>query len=65
MASPIKKAVSYTHLDVSKRPRQPFRERAALHGQDSAGACGSLAVVQPAGRDEKLGGGLRKRLEKR
>lgn len=45
--------------------RQPFRERAALHGQDSAGACGSLAVVHPAGRDEKLCGGLRKRLEKR
>ena len=42
-----------------------FREGAALHGQDSAGACGSLAAVHPAGRDEKLCRGFRKRLEKR
>lgn len=33
--------------------------------RDSAGACGSLAAVHPAGRDEKLCRGFRKRLEKR
>lgn len=44
---------------------QPFREGAALHGQNSAGVCGSLTAVHTAGCDEKLCGGLRKRLEKR
>lgn len=44
---------------------QPFREGAALHGRNSAGACGSLTAVHTTGCDEKLCGGLRKRLEKR
>lgn len=43
----------------------PSEKEAALYGQDSAGACGSLAAVHPAGRDEKLCRGFRKRLEKR
>ena len=34
-------------------------------GAGSAGACGSLTAVHTTGCDEKLCGGLRKRLEKR
>ena len=36
-----------------------------LRCKASAGACGSLAAVHPAGRDEKLCRGFRKWLEKR
>ncbi|MCS2373021.1 DUF5712 family protein (plasmid) [Phocaeicola vulgatus] len=40
-------------------------EKERAHGQNSAGVCGSLTAVHTAGCDEKLCGGLRKRLEKR